>query len=59
MIEILVFLFEKILKKKDKFILSKSHASYPFCILLKKKGFNPKMTTHLEIDKKIANVFSK
>jgi transketolase len=52
LIEILIILFEKILKKNDKFILSKSHASFPFCILLKEKGFNTKLTTHLEIDPK-------
>lgn len=52
-IEIIVFLFEKIIKKKeDKFILSKAHASFPYCILLAKYGFNPKITTHLEIDEK-------
>jgi transketolase len=51
-IEILIFLYEKILKKKDKFILSKSHASYPLCILLNEKGFKTKMSTHLEIDEK-------
>ena len=51
-IEILVFLYEKILTKKDKFILSKSHSSYPLCLLLRKKGFKPKLTTHLEIDEK-------
>ena len=51
-IEILVSLFEKVLKKNDKFILSKSHASYPLCILLKKKGLKPKLSTHLEIDEK-------
>ena len=52
LIEILITLFFKILKKNDKFILSKSHASFPLCIILKNKGFNPKLTTHLEIDKK-------
>ncbi len=52
MIEILISLYEKILKKNDKFILSKSHASYPMCILLRDKNLNPKITTHLEIDKK-------
>ena len=52
MIEILIFLYEKILKKKDKFILSKSHSSYPLCLILKKKGLKPKLTTHLEIDEK-------
>ena len=54
LIETLVLLFEKILKKKDKFILSKSHASFPLCIILKNKGYNPKITTHLELDKKNA-----
>ena len=52
LIEALVALFEIIIKKKDKFILSKSHASFPLCIVLKKKGFNPKITTHLELDSK-------
>ncbi len=52
MIETLVFLIEKVLKKNDKFILSKSHASYPFILMLRKKGFKPKLTTHLEIDEK-------
>ena len=51
-IEVLVLLFEKILKKNDKFILSKSHSSYPLCIILRNKGFKTKMTTHLEIDPK-------
>jgi transketolase len=52
MIEILIFLYEKILKKNDKFILSKSHASYPFLLMLRKKGYRPKLTTHLEIDQR-------
>ncbi len=52
MIEIIITLYNSILKKKDKFILSKSHASFPLCILLKEKGLKPKLTTHLEIDEK-------
>ena len=52
MIEIIVAIYSKILKKKDKFILSKSHASFPLCILLREKGLKPKITTHLEIDEK-------
>ncbi len=52
MIEILICLYEKILNKNDKFILSKSHASFPLCILLREKGKKPKFTTHLEIDEK-------
>ena len=50
MIEILLTLYEVIMKKNDKFILSKAHASYPLCILLKDKGLNPELTTHLELD---------
>ena len=50
MIEILLTIYEKILKKNDKFILSKAHASFPLCILLREKGLNPEIKTHLEID---------
>jgi len=52
MIESLLTIYEIFLKKKDKFILSKAHASFPLCILLKDKGLNPEITTHLEIDLK-------
>ena len=52
MIEMIVSLYSKIIKKKDKFILSKAHASFPLCILLREKGLKPKITTHLEIDEK-------
>ena len=52
MIEMLLALYEVVLKEEDKFILSKAHASFPLCILLKEKGFNPRLTTHLEIDQK-------
>ena len=45
-------MYEKIFKKKDKFILSKAHASFPLCILLQERGLKPKLKTHLEIDKK-------
>ena len=51
MIEILIYLFEVVLKKDDKFILSKAHASFPLCILLNKKGFKQNLL-HLEIDEK-------
>ena len=50
MIEIIILLYELILKKNDKFILSKSHASIPLCLLLKEQGYNPKIATHLEKD---------
>jgi transketolase len=52
MIEIIVCLFEKILRSKDKFILSKAHASFPLCIILREKGYKPRLTTHLELDEK-------
>ena len=52
MIEALIALYEIILKRNDKFILSKAHASFPLCILTKEKGNKPKLSTHLEIDEK-------
>ena len=41
-IEMLIALYEKVLKEDDKFILSKAHASFPLCLLLQEKGLNPK-----------------
>jgi transketolase len=38
------------LKDEDKFILSKGHCSYPLYILLREKGYNPKISTHPDID---------
>jgi transketolase len=52
MIEALISVYEMILKKNDKFILSKSHASFPLCLLLKERGLSPELKTHLEIDQK-------
>lgn len=51
-IEILVVLYNIILNKNDKFILSKAHASFPLCLILKQRGFKTKVKTHLEIDEK-------
>ena len=39
MIEMLIALYEVVLKQDDKFILSKAHASFPLCLLLKEKGY--------------------
>ena len=50
LIEMLIALYEVVLTGDDKFILSKAHASFPLCLLLKEKGYDPKLTTHLEID---------
>ena len=52
MIEILLATYDLILKKKDKFILSKAHASFPLCILLRENGLKTQIKTHLEIDEK-------
>jgi len=49
-IEILISLYDKILKKEDKFILSKGHCSYPMYLLLRKKGYNPKINAHPDIE---------
>ncbi len=49
-IEILISLYKKVLKKEDKFILSKGHGCLPFFILLKEKGYNPNIAGHPEID---------
>ena len=49
-IELLISLYDKILTKDDKFILSKGHACYPFYLLLQEKGYNPKITMHPDID---------
>jgi len=50
MIEMLLALYERIMQEEDKFILSKAHASFPLCLLLREKGFRPKLSTHLELD---------
>ena len=49
-IEMLLSLYERVLQEEDKFILSKAHASFPLCLLLRDKGFHPKLRTHLELD---------
>jgi len=49
-IEALIALYEVVMSTKDKFILSKAHASFPLCILLRDKGLEPNLSTHLEID---------
>ena len=52
LIETLVALYSEVLRDHDKFILSKAHASFPLCLLLQKRGWQPKLTTHLELDSK-------
>jgi transketolase len=49
-IELLVYLHYHLMKKEDIFILSKGHASVPYCLILKSLGYDPKISTHLERD---------
>ena len=49
-IELLVSLYEVILKKEDKFILSKGHGCPPWYVILKERGFNPHLSGHPDID---------
>lgn len=49
-IEILVSLYDEVLKDQDKFILSKGHAYAPLYLLLKEKGYNPHFSGHPDID---------
>lgn len=55
-IEILVSLYgakpfyNGILKKEDKFILSKGHGCVPYYLLLRERGYSPKIFSHPEID---------
>lgn len=51
-IEILVSLYDVILKKEDKFILSKGHGCYPLYFLLREKGYNPRIAPHPDLDEK-------
>lgn len=51
-IEILISLYDVVLKSEDKFILSKGHACFPWYLLLKERGYNPKIAVHPDIDEK-------
>lgn len=51
-IEILISLYNCVLREKDKFILSKGHCGYPLYLLLREKGYNPKIAVHPDIDEK-------
>ena len=51
-VEILVALYNEILKKDDKIILSKGHGCLSLYASLKDKGFNPKISGHPDVDVK-------
>ena len=51
-IELLISIYEIIMKKNDKFILSKAHSSFPLIIYLQGKGIKLPLKTHLELNQK-------
>ena len=44
--EILINLYDKVLTENDKFILSRGHACWIYYVLLRERGFNPKLEAH-------------
>jgi len=48
--EILINLFDKILTKNDKFILSKGHGCWVYYVLLKELGYDPTLEGHPHFD---------
>lgn len=51
-IEILISLYDVVLQKQDRFLLSKGHGYYPLYLLLKDKGYNPSISSHPNLDVK-------
>lgn len=49
-VEILLALYDSVLKDEDKFILSKGHACFPWYVILREKGYNPQLSGHPSID---------
>jgi transketolase len=49
-IEILVSLYDSILTKEDKFVLSKGHGCFSFYPALRQRGYNPHILGHPDID---------
>tara|TARA_A100001015_G_scaffold311824_1_gene415816 strand:- start:418 stop:1149 length:732 start_codon:yes stop_codon:yes gene_type:complete len=49
-VEILLSLFENVLKKQNKFILSKGHACWGYYVLLKEMGYKPLLEGHPKRD---------
>lgn len=49
-VEILVSLYESVMSDDDKFILGKGHGCLSLYAILRKKGFNPKISGHPDIE---------
>ena len=50
-VEILIALYEKVLKENDKFILSKGHGCLALYYILRQHGFNPTISGHPDIER--------
>lgn len=50
MVEILVALYDTVMKSEDKFILSKGHGCLGLYVVLREKGFNPTILGHPDIE---------
>mgnify|MGYP003146509405 CR=1 FL=1 len=48
--EILISLYDKILGKDDRFILSKGHGCWSYYVLLRELGYNPSLEGHPHLD---------
>jgi transketolase len=49
-VEILLALYDVVLKDEDRFILSKGHACWPWYVLLRERNFNPELQGHPSLD---------
>jgi len=48
--DVLIALYDRVLTDNDKFILSKGHSCWPYYVLLREKGLNPKLEAHPTLD---------
>ena len=51
-VEILISLYDHVLTDDDKFILSKGHACWPYYVLLRERGYRPRLQGHPTLDEK-------
>lgn len=49
-VEILISLYDYILREDDVFILSKGHSCWPYYVILREKGFRPRLECHPHLD---------
>lgn len=42
-VEILISLYDRVMKSEDRFVLSKGHGCWPYYVLLRERGLNPRL----------------